>query len=278
MVLAASALALVLLSCGGADLTAPHPPSGEEADAVAWLQASQAAGLLRHDLTTYLAVWAPEATLTVARGPEPGPHDRTLDYAAIAATRAERFFAAPTGTRRLHWTEVHAAQAGERLTLRWVAHSAGDDDSDRVAERFELRRSRAGEPAGWRVVYNRLWPTWQSEGKAPPVVFDHATWKALDDRATEPACSGLPCPRALLAAWRFGEAHDAARAWTEQPGLPQKGPEATERWLWRGLSAVFSGRVADAEPSFAQALALDPAVQLPPWRSADAARRKAPGP
>ena len=256
----------------------PHvahaPTSTDERAAVAWLQASQHEGFTRHDLAAYLAVWAPEATLTVARGEAPGPYDRTLDHGQIVATRRERFFRPPQGTPKLWWTAVTVAwTAADRMQVAWVAHSETQDGGERVAERYELRRSRPGEPAGFRVVSNRLWPLWIIDGRRLPVAYDAPTWAHLDRVAAETVCFGGPCPSALLAAWRFEDAYAAARRETE--GLDETkvtAQVAAERWALRGVCAVVAGHVEDAEPSFAQALRRWPQIELPPWRSAEAAQ------
>lgn len=268
------------VGCAGVWRRAPEPHvahapiSTDERAAVAWLQASQHEGFTRHDLDAYLAVWAPEATLTVARGPEPGPHDRTLDHDQLVETRRERFFRPPQGTPKLWWTDVTVAwSAADRMQIAWVAHSETQDGGERVAERYELRRSRPGEPVGFRVVSNRLWPLWIIDGRRLPVAYDAPTWAHLDRVAAETVCFGGPCPSALLAAWRFEDAYAAARRETE--GLDEAkvtAQVAAERWALRGVCAVVAGHVEDAEPSFAQALRRWPQIELPPWRSAAAAR------
>lgn len=282
-------LAALLLGCGGAvhraaggrqpDGAQPaaggpstRPALSPEAKALlAWLQASQRAGFERHDLPAYLAVWAPEATLTVARGEAGGPYDRTLNMAQIRATRAERFFAPAPQPSRLWWTEVRVHLAGSRATIRWIAHSETPDGKERVAEVYHLRRSRPGEPEGYRVTHNRLWPLWQMDGRRLPIAFDHVTWAQRDADVLRQRCNEGPCPDLLLAAWRFEEAWQAARRITElvDPGDAQ----AAAHWALRGVCAVVSGHVADAEPSFRQALLRDPQIGMPPWKSADAARR-----
>ena len=262
---------------GGAKASEPHlARSAEETAAITWLQASQRAGFERHDLVAYLAVWAPEATLTVARGPAVGPYDRTLDHDQIVATRSERFFRPPQGTPKLRWTEVRVAQPdADHLEIAWIAHSETLDGGERVAERFVLRRSRPGEPGVFRVVSNRLWPLWLIDGRRLPVAFDAPTWAHLDRVAAEPACRGGPCPSALLAAWRFEEAWQAAKRQKIEVDALIVAPQVlAERWALRGICAVVSGHVDDAEPSFRVALQLWPQIELPPWRSAAAAAER----
>ncbi len=241
------------------------------------LKDSQVAGVERHDLPAYLSVFAGEATLTVGRGPWPGPFDRTLAMPAIVATRTERFYAPPPGEVRLRHRDVEIQAEAGRLIVRWLAERVAEDGIEVVREVFVLRPARPAEGSGWLIVHNRLWPEWQQDAGQPPRRYEAATWAALDAAAARPDCESGPCPLAMLEAWRFVEAHEAAIRWSE--GLPAgaRGDDAAARWVLRGLCAVFSGRVADAQPSFGRALAADPAANLPPWRSAAAARRAVAG-
>ncbi len=238
------------------------------------LQVSQMSGIERHDLAAYLAVFAEEATLTVGRGAVPGPFDRTLTQLEIVATRTERFDSPPQGEVRLRHRAVEVERESGRLIVRWVAERTSQDGVDSVREVFVLRPARPVEGHGWRVVHNRLWPLWQQDAGQPVVRYDAATWALLDAGAARRGCDGGPCPAALLAAWRFVEAHEAAIRLTTQLPRGAKGEAAAALWAMRGLCAVFCGRVGDAQPSFSRALVADAAVELPPWRSAVAARRE----
>jgi hypothetical protein len=237
---------------------------------IATLQAAQRAGFERHDLDAYLRIWAPDATLTAARAEAPSPHDRVLDRAAIEATRRELYFAPAPADASLRWRDVVVAVVGHRARVSWLAVSVAEGEETTVEERYVLRRDGAGAP--WRVEHNRFWPRATVDADGQRKVYDAGTWAALDHAAAARRCAGGPCPDALIAAWRFAEAHKAARAWTTALGAGAKGEDAARRWLWRGITAVYAGQVADAAPSFRNALAADPAVVLPPWRSGAAAR------
>ncbi len=279
----ATVLAVALLaSCGSAvqhsGTSALHAAENpEERALLAWLQASQRAGFERHDLAAYLAAWAPDATLTVARGALAGPYDRTIDFAAITATRVERWHAPPVGTATLRWREVRVAIDGDGARVTWLAESQSADESDKVREIYTLRRARRGESGRWRVVSNRLWPTWSIEGAGPPVNYDAATWARRDAAAAVPGCDGGRCPMALLGAWRFVEAWQRAQTLTTALAPTVAAVKAAQIWADRGMCAVLAGHVEDAEPSFRRALALWPAVPLPLWRSAAFARQSPTG-
>lgn len=282
-----AALALVAAACGGprpvggaATVSAAHPASQRaEAVVVATLQAAQRAGYERHDLPAYMAQWAPDATLTAARGPKPSPFDRTLDRATIYATRAERFFRPPTDGRTLRWRDVRvrvtpgAADSGapadptrraDHATVAWRAVTRHGDGAEEVAEVYELRRTGRG----WQVVRNRFWPLWTQESGKKVRYYTPATWRKLDAWATRTPCFGGRCPSRLLSAWRFEEAWQEAKRMSQRPG-----GATAHAWLLRGICAVLSGHVSDARPSFVRARLLDPKLPLPPWRSATSATR-----
>ena len=223
------------------------------------LQDAQRAGYERRDLAAYMGQWAPNATLTAARGPKPGPHDRTLDLATIRATRAERFFRPPTDGRTLRWQDVRVRVHAGAATVAWRALSQHSDGSEVVAEVYHLGRTATG----WRVMHNRFWPLQTRENGRKARDYTPQTWQKLDAWAERSACFGGRCPSRLLSAWRFVD------AWREAVRISQRPGGATAHaWLLRGICAVLSGNVADARPSFDRVRSLDPTLALPPWRSA----------
>ena len=238
---------------------------GAERDAlVAWLQAGQRAAYERHDVKSYLSQWSKDAEIIAARGAGSGPFDRRLSRDQIEQTRRERYHRPPEGPKSLSFQDVRVTVSGEVATVRWRALSRHPDGAEMVAEKYDLIRDETGY---WLIKTNRFWPLWVQEGKRPKRVFSPAEWTKLDQWAERKACFGGRCPSRLLTAWRFYDAWREAVRMSERPG-------AAHAWLLRGICAVLSGQVADAEPSFVRALQLDAKIQLPPWRSSEAARRK----
>jgi len=60
-------------------------------------------------------------------------------------------------------------------------------------------------------------------------------------------------------AWRFQEAHAAAKQWTAEA------KNDAGAWLMRGYAAVESGDAKDAVAAFGRALAIDPTAQVPDY-------------
>ena len=230
---------------------------GEARELADWLIASQRAGWEDGDIDTYLAQWHPEAALILARSEQPGEYDQRIEMDQLGPTRRLRMTDVDTGVE-LAFSDIRVEIDGQRAIVSWRAVTAGPDSVFRELMRERYLLSRSGE--GWVVMENRAWFL-GIEVNGEKTMFSEAEW-ARRDAAAE-AAQEVNDPRvlraALLDAYRFPEAHAAAKRATE---LDDAG---ADDWGWRGFLAVIAADATDAARSFVRARELDPDISLPPY-------------
>jgi hypothetical protein len=227
----------------------------DEAAAVARLvQETQRAGFERHDFDKYMTLWADDAKIIVARGEKPGRHDLTLSRAQIEATRRVLFRADPPKDVKMTFANVRPEVDGDSATVRYRTTIGIKDYVETVAEVFRLRK----KDGHWQAVENRAWPIETRNGDET-TRYNAETWQRLDGEVAKHENEPPKLLPALMDAWRFIDAHAAAKKWT---GQDKDKPEA---WLWRGLGGMAAGDATDAMTSFDKALALDPKSVVPDY-------------
>lgn len=220
------------------------------------VEETQRAGHQRHDLDKYMSLWATDAKIIGGRSEERGDYDTTLTRNQIEATRRLRFRAAPVKSMKLTFenTEVRVkenlATLGHQVTVSMSGYV------EAVREVYCLRKT-AGV---WKAYENRWWPIKMGDADQP-VEYTPEAWRALDQQVVEAKQLGNPevHVQALMAAFRFGEALQAAEIWTG------RSPKRADAWVARGTAAVLSGDADDARMSFKRALALDPQCNVPQY-------------
>lgn len=222
----------------------PEPVSEAEV-IVKTIEQAMRAGLQRHDLGAYMSLWADDATLVVARRETKGRYDLSLTRAQIEASRKVRFSVPPVTNFAIEFADADVKVEGDQATMTWlVATDVGGVDA-KIAEHYELRKTATG----WKVTLNRYWPV-QHSRQGETTRYDTASWKRLDDAvaAAKQAGNGRKVLAALIAAWRFAEAHAQAKKVTAQP-------DATAAdWQTRSAMAVQVGDGKDAAAARAKAV------------------------
>lgn len=212
---------------------------------------SQRAGHERHDVEGYLATLTPDAKFICARSEHDSPHDQTFTREQIG-DRAKLIFSSPPG-RVVKLREPRVVVDGDHATVHVKAsHAVKGRDPDTYQERYLLRRTSAG----WKIYENRYWPL-----VVDGVEYTADRWQLADARVARAQASDDSERRvtAFRWAWRFTEAHSAAKAWTTTQ------PRDANAWLARAWCALHAVDGKDSYESFCRALLLDPALKVPSW-------------
>jgi hypothetical protein len=227
----------------------------DEAAAVARLvQETQRAGFERHEFDKYMTLWADDAKIIVARSEKPGRHDMTLSRAQIEATRRVMFRADPPKDSKMTFANVRPEVDGDSATVRYRSTIGSKEYVETVDEVFRLRK----KDGRWQAFENRAWPIETRNGDET-TKYNAETWQRLDAEAAKHEKDPSKLLPALMDAWRFPDAHAAAKKWTGQE------KDKSEAWLWRGLSGMAAGDATDALNSFDKVLALDPKAVVPDY-------------
>lgn len=230
---------------------------GEAKQVADQLIASQRAGWEDHDVETYLASWAEDSVLTWGRSAQPGPHDFRVQADPRAATRRIVLRGENPGTR-LRLVSVDVEVDGDTAVLNWqIIYSSDASDNRRLnAERYDLSKT----DKGWVVTANRAWVlAVESDGKKTRI--DEEEWARRDLAVKQAEADGRHHDHciALLEAYRFGEAYEAAVAMTEREGAK------ADAWVLRGITSAVACKAEDIEPAFKKAKAMNPFIWQPTY-------------
>jgi hypothetical protein len=205
------------------------------------------AGFERHDLKAYMLVWAADGQLARARTEKRDPYEVKMRRDEIERTK-QVWFVGPAGNTKLSFDDVEVTFEQGHAKLRWTltATVTGEDGKsvvDKSGEMYLLRKVGTA----WRITRNRVWPIETKRGDEV-VRYDAATWDKLD-AAVEAAKQSNDQRRlaaSLADAYRFAEAHAAAKALTEKPGATKAD------WTWRMQMAALAGEGQDALAAMAR--------------------------
>jgi hypothetical protein len=244
------------LNLGSAALAASPDDLEKQHAAIAKLvQESQRAGIERHDFDAYMAIWLDDAKLITARTKVDSLHDRVMTRGQIEEC-ARIKYRAPAKGMRLTFSQVDVAICANHALLRYVSTLETKGSLAVAEEIFRLRKT----DTGWKVTLNRYWPVEIRIGDKV-VRYDAAKWARLDaeverSRKDQDLSAQLT---ALMAAWRFKEAHAVAKKLTAAK------KDDLEVWLMRGHAALEALDMKDALASFNRALEIDPKADVPSW-------------
>jgi WD40 repeat protein len=233
----------------------PDDATAKEKEAIKDLvfRADQA-GWLHHDLPAYMAVWADDYRSVGGRQEQPEPHDLARDRRQAEAVHRLWFQGKVQGERRISYEDVDVQLGGDQAVLRYRSTVAVEDGFGVFGVICRLRQT----PQGWKTFETRWWPVQKKQG-AQRTSFDAQGLQVLDAKVEQ--LRGRDDPRApvraLAEAHRFAEAYEAARGLTTSPTAP------AADWVLHGDLALHAGDAQAARAAFRQALARDPAVELP---------------
>jgi hypothetical protein len=212
---------------------------------------SQRAGLVDRDLAAYIAPWDVDAKLVGGRRLAPGPGDWSLSREQNEWAKRTGFDQNPTGVTTLTFEDVEVSLDGDRAVLTWTATTSAAGWHETVGERYELRR----RDGAWFIVLNRYWPIEQAVGDAV-TRFDEAGLSQLDELVVTAKKGGdaIAIVRALLAAWRFPEAYQAAKRASTSPDTGA----TAEIWYLLATTALLVGESNDAIGAYKHANRIAP--------------------
>lgn len=217
---------------------------------------TQRAGHIQGDLRRYMSLWSSDARIIGGRSEKPGSYDTAMDRSQIEATRRLRFAAGPRSDMKVKYDDAKIEVMLNRATLTHRATITATGYIEVVREVYRLKKT----DKGWKAYENRWWPVKMGRADSP-VEYTKEAWQLLDKQVETAIRWGDPAGqvRAMMSAFRYAEALQAAKKWTSLS------PERADAWLARGNAAVFSGDAGDAKTSFRKALALDPEIDAPAY-------------
>ncbi len=251
-------LAATAASCSGGTAgtrtATPRPATAAESEAIQRVVFdAQRAGFVRHDVEAYLAQWTDDATIVAGRAATAGEHDFSLSRAQIDASKRARFVGEPV-VQEINFEVGEVTIRGDEATLTTTTVSSIRDGGERAGEMYLLRKTAAG----WRVYQNRYWMISSTAG-GKTTTYDAEHYAAADARADEAraADDNYELGLALMAGWRWPEAHRAFVALTEENDVEPYD------WVLRASAAIVIGDVDDYRTSLTAAHDADPSLAGP---------------
>lgn len=231
----------------------------EEAKEIARLvQESQRSGRERGDGVGFMAIWSHDAKLIAARSEKPGQFDSEITYSQLEAlSRLKCGVGLPVPKDvKYEFTNVNVDISGDKAVLRYrslLKQNGGTASTDEI---YRLRKI----DGKWKAYENRFWPA-ELRSADMTTEYNAATWEKLDAEVEKQKQNKnvLQQTIALLDAWRFPEAHMAAKK------LTQEKKEDAVAWVVRGHAALTIADAKDALESFKRALQIDPKADVPPF-------------